>query len=70
MADMKKVSSSNIDSIGYDKTTHMLYVSFLSSGTYQFPGVPIEVFQGFEAAKSKGIYFAKMIRPNYKGEKV
>jgi KTSC domain len=70
MPDMKKVASSNIDSIGYDKANKTLYVSFLSSGTYKFPDVPEEVFQGFEAAKSKGIYFAKAIRPNYEGSKV
>jgi S-adenosylmethionine synthetase len=70
MPDMKKVASSNIDQIGYDKAAKILYVSFLSSGTYQFPDVPEEVFQGLEAAKSKGSYFAKIIRPNYKGEKV
>jgi hypothetical protein len=70
MPDMKKVASSNIDSIGYDKASKTLYVSFLSSGTYQYPGVPEEIFQGFEAAKSKGTYFAKTIRPNYKGTKV
>jgi hypothetical protein len=70
MPNMKKVASSNIDQIGYDKANKTLYVQFLSSGTYTYSDVPEEVFQGFEAAKSKGSYFSKVIRPNYKGEKV
>jgi hypothetical protein len=70
MPDMKKVSSSNIDQIGYDKSSKTLYVSFLSSGTYHYADVPEDVFHGFEQAKSKGAYFAKAIRPNYKGIKV
>jgi hypothetical protein len=70
MPDMKKVASSNIDSIGYDRTSKTLYVSFLSSGTYQFPDVPEDIYHGLEAAKSKGVYFAKAIRPNYKGTPV
>ena len=70
MPDMHKVASSNIDSVGYDKPSSTLYVSFLSSGLYKYANVPEDVFEGFKAAKSKGSYFAKVIRPNYKGEKV
>lgn len=70
MADMQKVASSNIDSIGYDKPNKALYVSFLSSGTYKYSDVPEEVFEGFKTAKSKGSYFSKTIRASYKGEKV
>jgi len=69
MPDMQKVASSNIDSIGYDKANKMLYVSFLSSGTYKYADVPEDVFEGFKAAKSKGVYFAKAVRSSYKGEK-
>ena len=70
MADMQKVASSNIDEIGYDKASSTLYVKFLSSGVYRYPGVPEAVFDGFKLAKSKGSFFAKSIRPNYKGERV
>jgi hypothetical protein len=70
MPDMQKVASSNINEIGYDKATNTLYVSFLSSGVYKYASVPEDVFEGFKTAKSKGSYFAKAIRPNYKGEKV
>ena len=69
MPDMKKVASSNIDQIGYDRGNKTLYVQFLSSGVYFYEDVPEAIYEGFQAAKSKGAYFSKVIRPNYKGTK-
>jgi hypothetical protein len=70
MADMQKVASSNIDSIGYDKNTCTLYVQFLSGGLYKAADVDEGVFDRFKLAKSKGAFFAKEIKSSYKVEKV
>lgn len=70
MANMLKVASSNIDEIGYDKDTCILYVRFLNGGLYKAANVDEGVFDRFKLAKSKGAFFAKEIKPNYVVEKV
>jgi hypothetical protein len=72
MADMHKVASSNIDSIGYDKVTSTLYISFLSSGMYKIHPVDEATFHAMEASKSKGKFYNSTIKsnPDYKIERV
>ena len=69
MADMHKVASSNIDSIGYDKASCTLYVQFTSGTIYKYANVDEGVFDRFKLAKSKGSFFAKEIRASYEGKK-
>jgi len=70
MADMQKVASSNIGSIGYDKSSCTLYVQFTSGGLYKVADVDEGVFDRFKLAKSKGKFFNQEIKPSYKVEKV
>ena len=70
MADMHKVASSNIDSIGYDKASCTLYIQFSNGGLYKAPDVDEGVFDRFKLAKSKGAFFNKEIKSSYKVEKV
>ncbi len=60
---MIPVTSSNINSVGYENNT--LYVSFRRSGIYVYSGVPYNVFQNLLAAPSKGKYFATYIKHSY-----
>lgn len=56
------VSSSNIESIGYDETTQILEVAFLTGAIYQYYGVPDQLYQGLMSASSKGTYLNQYIK--------
>jgi lysyl-tRNA synthetase, class II len=58
--------SSQIEAIGYAPAYHTLAVQFKSSGAvYHYFAVPIEIWDGFQAAESKGKYFGKVIKGYY-----
>jgi hypothetical protein len=59
------VSSTNIASIGYDPSTQILEVEFLSGGIYQYFGVPDYIYESFLNAGSKGSFFHEQIRNVY-----
>lgn len=62
--------SSNLAGYGYDEATKTLAVKFRSTGdTFHYAGVPKEAFEQFGNAPSKGSYFAKHIRSQFKGVK-
>jgi hypothetical protein len=52
--DREKVSSSNIDSIGYDPAEEVLEVSFKSGSVYQYHGVPATAYSNLIQSKSIG----------------
>ncbi|HHQ2447332.1 TPA: KTSC domain-containing protein [Raoultella ornithinolytica] len=56
------VSSSNLQSVGYDATTRVLEIAFIGGGVYQYHSVPSAIYQSLMAAPSKGSYFARSIR--------
>ena len=58
---MEKVTSSNVDSLGYDPVSKTLYVTYKSGGEYSYKGVPKEVFDNLRLAPSigKAIYAIK-----------
>lgn len=67
---MTPVTSSNIKSIGYEGGT--LAVLFTNGKEFRYPDVPAETYEAFKAADadpdaSVGSYFAKHIRPHFKG---
>ena len=62
---MIPVSSSAISHIGYDKDTKQMKITFKGSGTYDYCGVPENVFNDFLNASSIGIYHSKYIRDKY-----
>jgi hypothetical protein len=63
---MTKVKSSNIDSIGYDITSKMLYVTFKGGGMYSYTPFSESAFDNFKKAKSKGQWFHKHVKDNAK----
>ncbi len=63
------VTSSSIDSVGYDEATRTMHVQFASGATYEYPGIDPEDHRALIEAKSIGSHFAKNIRPNYTGRK-
>ena len=63
--EMVPVESSNIDSIGYDKTEELLYVRFKNGSLYNYERVPEETFNELMAADSKGSFLARYIKGIY-----
>ncbi len=65
---MTSVTSTAIRSIGFKDNE--LYVLFNTNVLYVYAAVPPKVYKKFQAAKSKGGFFAKLIRGKYEFEKV
>jgi len=59
---MIPVQSSNLVAVGYDNGT--LVIEF-RSGTYEYSGVPLSVYQGLMSAHSHGEYHARNIKHSY-----
>ncbi|MEL3901084.1 MAG: KTSC domain-containing protein [Treponema phagedenis] len=64
----KSVSSSDLSSVGYENGT--LEIRFHNGGTYQYYGVPVVVYQALMSANSKGSFFHKHIKNNYRWQKL
>jgi uncharacterized Fe-S cluster-containing MiaB family protein len=62
--------SSVIRRYQYDRTTKVLSVVFTSGAVYDYFEVPPEVADAFAAARSKGEFFGRVIRPFFEFEKV
>jgi len=59
------VSSTNINSIGYDSATQTLEISFHNGEVYQYSNVPEAIYTELMSAESKGRYFHIHIKHNY-----
>lgn len=59
------VSSSNLQAVGYDHSTHVLEVEFTNGSVYQYFDVPQSIYQGLMAAPSKGSYLHTHIKDLY-----
>lgn len=58
------VASTAITAVAYSQD-NALDVEFSSGATYRYFAVPACVFHEFLAADSKGVFFNRLIRPNY-----
>ena len=52
-----RVSSSNIEAVGYEEATQTLGVRFMGGGEYHYFRVPETVYNGLLSASSVGRYF-------------
>ncbi|TKF53223.1 KTSC domain-containing protein [Vibrio lentus] len=66
--DMISVSSSNIDSIGYEDET--LQIQFLNGSIYQYFDVPEHIFTGLIEADSAGKFLAANVKGTYRYSRV
>ena len=64
------VSSSNIDSIGYDENSKVLEIEFKNGGVYQYANVPKEIFAALMKASSHGGFFHAKIKDRFPTIKV
>jgi hypothetical protein len=60
------VSSSNLESVGYDEESGTLEVEFKNGTLYQYFDVPQGVFDGLANADSPGGYLAENIKGVYR----
>ena len=68
--DMIEVSSSNVESIGYDENLQLLYIQFHNGSLYIYKGVPIMEFHGLLNASSVGSYLHRNIKNLYPYERI
>jgi hypothetical protein len=66
MTGMEAVESMAFSEIGYDADAMELTVVFKENGlTYVYQGVPADVYEGLQAAESKGAYYHENIREQF-----
>lgn len=70
LPEMIPVSSSNIESIGYDEANQQVFVRFLNGSTYTYKGVPIHEFENLRSAPSLGSYMHRNYKNVYPYERV
>lgn len=63
------VTSSRIESIGWDEKTSTLEIEFKGGAVYRYDAVPLNVWVSFMEAPSKGSYFHNNIRGVYSYKK-
>ena len=66
MPEMIFVTSSNIESIGYESSLREIHVRFLNGRTYVYHDAEEYVFIEFQNADSLGRYLNQNIKPNYR----
>jgi YD repeat-containing protein len=66
----KRVSASNIRSVGYDARNRVLEVEFTNGGITQYSGVSDEVHRRLMNAPSPGSYFYDNIVENFTAKRV
>ena len=67
---MIPVSSSNIESIGYDEENQQVYVRFLNGSLYVYKGVPLHEFENLRDAPSLGSYLHRNYKNVYPYERI
>lgn len=68
--EMIPVSSSNIESIGYDEQNEQVYVRFLNGSLYVYKGVPLREFENLRDAPSLGSYLHRNYKNVYPYERI
>ena len=68
--EMIPVSSSNIESIGYDEQNGLVYVRFLNGSLYVYKGVPLHEFENLRDAPSLGSYLHRNYKNVYPYERI
>ncbi len=65
---MIPVTSSNLESVGYEYDT--LYIRFNKGGLYAYYNVPVDVYNALLQAPSKGKFFHVYIKNIYRYRKI
>lgn len=68
--EMIPVSSSNIESIGYDEQNEQVFVRFLNGSLYVYKGVPLHEFENLRDAPSLGSYLHRNFKNVFPYERI
>ena len=68
--EMIPISSSNIESIGYDETNGIVHVKFLNGSLYVYKDVPLHEFENLRDSPSLGSYLHRNYKNVYPYEKL
>jgi len=49
----------------YDKETQTMKLTFPNGRTYEFEGVPPDIYENFQKAESKGTFYNTYLRGQY-----
>lgn len=63
--EMYRVESSAIRAVGYDAESLRMRIVFAQGNTHDYCDVPRDVFENLLSARSKGVYFNRMIKDKY-----
>ena len=66
----KRVSASNIRSVGYDAGKQMLEIEFSSGSIVQYAGVSPEVHRRFMSSPSPGSFYPDQIEENFSSRRI
>lgn len=66
----QSVSSSNIESIGYDEATSVLEIEFHNGSIYQYFKVPRDIYDELMSANSHGKFFFENIKNSFSFQKI
>ena len=66
----KAVESSLFTFVAYRPDARQLYLRFRNGDIYRYFDVPVQVYEAFLAAESKGRYFARHIRNEFRYEQI
>jgi hypothetical protein len=70
MPEMISVSSSNIESIGYEEQDETVHVRFLNGSLYIYKGVPLHEFENLRDSPSLGSYLHRNYKNVYPYERI
>lgn len=67
---MVSVSSSRLESVGYDERLKLLHIQFVDGSLYEYYDVPKSVYIDLINASSAGKYFHKYVKGVYHFSKI
>jgi hypothetical protein len=65
-----RVHSRALRAVAYDRAARTLVLEFVSGDVYQYLDVPTDTFEDLMAADSKGTYFQRNIRDQFRYRKL
>ena len=66
--ELRKVKSSNIDSVGYENEN--LYIQYQSGAIYKYKNVPKIIYESLMDSDSKGRYMNSSIKTKFEYERL
>lgn len=64
------VNSRILRSVGYDESTKILEIEFLTGLVYQYSGVPLKVYKDLMHSSEIGKYFSDKVRTQFRTRQV